>query len=124
MVRYSLSCPLLLGLIIVAIPRYTQGQLPLVPKKKDDRPLSSRVDALELPRQNPGHLLPPPGTTDVESIARIEGNTATQEIKECHAVMDHHRCLPVAAEGGMPVNQVDERAAEVRAIQLGSMRLP
>ncbi len=32
---YSLTCPLMLGPIIVAIPKYTKGKLALVPKKKD-----------------------------------------------------------------------------------------
>ena len=32
---YSLTCPLMLGTILVAIPKYTKGKLPLVPKNKD-----------------------------------------------------------------------------------------
>ncbi len=46
---YSLTCPLMLGPIIVAIPKYTKGKLALVPKKKDGEPLTSKVDALEAP---------------------------------------------------------------------------
>jgi len=115
---YSLSCPLLLAPIIVAIPKYTKGQLALVPKKHDGTPLTSRVDALELPRQNPGYLLPPPGTTDVESLAKGPGEDATREIKEWQAIMDHLCRLPVAVKGDLPVIPVDERAAEVRAIKV------
>lgn len=115
---YSLSCPLMLGPIIVAIPKYTKGELALVPKKKDGTPLTSRVDALELPRQNPGYLLPPPGTTDVESIAKGVGKDAAHEIKEWQAIMDHLRRLPVTVKGELPVIPTDERAAEVRAIKL------
>jgi 5'-nucleotidase len=115
---YSLSCPLMLGPIIVAIPKYTKGQLALVPKKKDGTPLTSRVDALELPRQNPGYLLPPPGTTDVESIAKGAGKDANHEIKEWQAIMDHLRRLPVTGKGELPMIPIDERAAEVRAIKL------
>jgi 5'-nucleotidase/UDP-sugar diphosphatase len=115
---YSLSCPLMLGPIIVAIPKYTKGKLVLVPKKKDGTPLTSKVDALELPRQNPGYLLPPPGTTDVESIAKGVGKDATHEIKEWQAIMDHLRSLPVTVKGELPVIPTDERAAEVRAIKL------
>ncbi len=66
---YSLTCPLMLGPIIVAIPKYTKGKLALVPKKKDGTPLTSKVDALEMPRENTGYLLPPPGTTDAASVA-------------------------------------------------------
>jgi 5'-nucleotidase len=116
---YSLSCPLMLGPIIVAIPKYTKGQLALVPKKKDGTPLKTRVDALEMPRENSGYLLPPPGTTDVASVANGVGKDASLEIKEWQAIMDHLRKLPVTAKGKLPLIPVDARAAEVRAIKLG-----
>ena len=32
---YSLTCPTMLAMILVAIPKYTKGKLPLVPKNKD-----------------------------------------------------------------------------------------
>jgi 5'-nucleotidase len=32
---YSLTCPLYLGLIVAAIPKFSKGALPLVPKGKD-----------------------------------------------------------------------------------------
>jgi len=115
---HSLSCPLMLGPIIVAIPRYTKGKLALVPKKKDGTPLTSRVEALELPPENPGYLLPPPGTTDLESVVKGAGSYATQEIKEWQAIMDYLRSLPVTVKGELPVIPVDERAAEVRAIKM------
>ena len=116
---YSLSCPLMLGPIIVAIPKYTKGKLALVPKKKDGTPLTSRVDALEMPRENSGYLLPPPGTTDASSVATGTGKKAGLEIKEWQAIMDHLRKLPVKNKGDLPVIPVDERAAEVRAIKVG-----
>jgi len=116
---YSLSCPLMLGPIIVAIPKYTKGKLALVPKKKDGTPLTSKVDALELPRQNMGYLLPPPGTTDVSSVDVGTGTNAGREIKEWQAIMDHIRSLPVTVKGELPVIPVDGRAAEVRAIKMG-----
>jgi 5'-nucleotidase / UDP-sugar diphosphatase len=116
---YSLTCPLMLGPIIVAIPKYTKGKLALVPKKKDGTPLKSRVDALEMPRENSGYLLPPPGTTDPASVATAVGNHAGLEIKEWQAIMDHLRNLPVKNKGELPLIPVDERAAEVRAIKVG-----
>lgn len=116
---YSLTCPLMLGPIIVAIPKYTKGKLELVPKKKDGTPLKSRVDALEIPLENSGYLLPPPGTTDASSVATGEGKNAGREIKEWQAIMDHLRRLPVKNKGELPVIPVDERAAEVRAIKAG-----
>ena len=114
---YSLTCPLMLGPIIVAIPKYTKGKLALVPKKKDGTPLTSRVDALEMPRENSGYLLPPPGTTDPASVATAVGKHAGLEIKEWQAIMDHLRSLP-AKNGALPVIPVDARAAEVRAIKV------
>jgi len=116
---YSLTCPLMLAPIIVAIPKYTKGMLALVPKKKDGTPLTSRVDALEMPRENSGYLLPPPGTTDASSVATGTGKNAGREIKEWQAIMDHLRSLPVKKAGDLPVIPVDERAAEVRAIKAG-----
>jgi 5'-nucleotidase len=116
---YSLTCPLMLGPIIVAIPKYTKGKLALVPKKKDGTPLKSRVEALEMPRENSGYLLPPPGTTDPASVATAVGKHAGLEIKEWQAIMDHLRRLPVKTKGDLPVIPVDARAAEVRAIKVG-----
>jgi 5'-nucleotidase/UDP-sugar diphosphatase len=115
---YSLTCPLMLGPIIVAIPKYTKGKLALVPKKKDGTLLKSRVDALDMPRENSGYLLPPPGTTDASSAATGTGKNADLEIKEWQAIMDFLRKLP-AKKGKLPVIPVDERAAEVRAIKMG-----
>lgn len=116
---YSLTCPLMLGTILVAIPKYTKGKLTLAPKKKDGTPLTARVDALETPRENSGFLLAPPGQVDHSSVATGGGSGAVQEIKEWQAIMDHLSRLPVTAKGELPVIPVDERAAEVRAIKIG-----
>jgi 5'-nucleotidase len=114
---YSLTCPLYLGLIIVAIPKYTKGKLALVPKNKAGQPLKSRVEALEDPRSETPYLLPPPGAMDKGSVATGTGSNAVREIKEWQAIMDHLRRLPVKSKGQLPVVPVDERAAEVRAIK-------
>jgi 5'-nucleotidase len=116
---YSLTCPLMLGPIIVAIPKYTNGKLPLVPKNKAGQPLKSRVEALDAPHDNSGYLLPPPGTMDKGSVASVAGKDAVSEIKEWQAIMDHLRSLPVKTKGELPVIPVDARAAEVRAIKEG-----
>lgn len=116
---YSLTCPLMLGQIIVAIPKYTKGKLPLVPKKKDGTPLTSKVDALDMPRENSGYLLPPPGTTDASSAATGTGKNAGLEIKEWQAIMDYLRSLPIKTKGKLPVIPVDDRANEMRAIKAG-----
>jgi 5'-nucleotidase len=116
---YSLTCPLMLGTILVAIPKYTKGKLPLVAKNKEGQPFTSRVEALEAPRENSGYLLAPPGTVDKGSVATGAGTDGVREIKEWQAIMDHLRSLPVKNKGELPVIPVDERAAEVRAIKVG-----
>ena len=115
---YSLTCPLYLGVIVVAIPKYTKGKLALVPKNKEGQPLTSRVEALDDPRDNnTPYLLPPPGTVDKGSVAT--GADTAREIKEWQAIMDHLRRLPVKGQDTLPTIPVDERAAEVRAIRAG-----
>ena len=115
---YSLTCPLYLGQILVAIPKYTKGKLPLVAKNKDGQPLKSKVEALDDPRDDTPDLLPPGGTMDKDSIATMTGKGAVREIKEWQAIMDHLRRLP-AKKGELPVIPVDDRANEVRAIKAG-----
>jgi 5'-nucleotidase len=103
----------------VAIPKYSKGKLSLAAKNKDGQPLTSRVDALDAPKDNPGFLLGPHGTVDKESVAIGGGKGAVHEIKEWQAIMDHLRSLPVKKKGDLPVIPVDERAAEIRAIKAG-----
>jgi 5'-nucleotidase len=107
----------MLGTILVGIPKYTKGKLPLFPKNKAGRPLTSKVDALDDPRRSTAHLMAPPGTVDESSVAMGAGKTAAHEIKEWQAIMDHLRRLSVKTKGEIPVIPVDERAAEVRAIK-------
>ena len=114
---YSLTCPLMIGPIIVAIPKYTKGKLPLVAKNKFGQTLTSKVEGLDAPCQNSGYLLPPPGTVDRSSVATGSGLGVLREIKEWQAIMDHLRQLPVKKPGELPIIPVDERAAEVRAIR-------
>jgi len=116
---YSLTCPLYLGKIIVAIPKYTKGKLALVPKNKVGQPLTSKVEALDDPRDSTPDLLPPTGALDNRSVATEAGKDALREIKEWQAIMDHLRSLPVKSKGELPTIPVDERAAEVRAIKDG-----
>jgi 5'-nucleotidase / UDP-sugar diphosphatase len=116
---YSLTCPLYLGIIIVAIPKYTKGKLPIVPKNKNGQPLKSRVEALDDPRSGTPNLLPPPGTADKGSVATMAGKEAVREIKEWQAIMDHLHSLPLKSMAELPMIPVDERAAEVRAIKMG-----
>jgi len=116
---YSLTCPLYVGVILVAIPKYTKGKLPLVAKNKEGQQLASKVEALDAPRENSGYLLAPPGKVDQSSVATAAGSGAPREIKEWQAIMDYLRDLPVMKQGELPVIPVDKRAAEVRALKAG-----
>lgn len=116
---YSLTCPLYLALFIVAIPKYTKGKLTVVPKNKAGTPLKSRTEALDLPRGSTPDLLPPKGAVDGDSIATASSTGAVREIKEWQAIMDYLCTLPKKSDGELPVIPVDERAAEVRAFNVG-----
>lgn len=116
---YSFTTPMYLAMILVAIPAYTKGKLPLVPKNKAGQPLASKVEALDTPRNSTPDLLAPTGSIDRGSIARTSTNGAVQEIKEWQAIMDHLRALPVESKGQLPIIPIDERAGEVRAIKVG-----
>jgi len=115
---YSLTCPLMAGMFLAAIPKYTKGQLALVPKNKDGQPLKSKVEALDDPRHDTPYLLPPPGIVDERSIRTVTEKGAVQEIKEWQAIMDHLRHLPVKSPDELPTIPVDERASEVRGIKV------
>jgi 5'-nucleotidase len=116
---YSFTCPLMLGVILLGIPKYTKGKLPLVAKNKAGQRLTSRVEALDAPHENSGFLLSPPGKVDKDSVAVGAANGEVREIKEWQALMDHLDRLPVKSKGELPVIPVDQRAAEVRAIKVG-----
>jgi 5'-nucleotidase len=115
---YSLTCPLMVGQFIVAIPKFTKGKLPLVAKNRKGQPLKSKVEALDDPRDTTPDLLPPPGKLDRKSVVTGGKNKAAKEIKEWQAIMDYLRTLPVKSKGELPTIPVDERAAEVRAIKV------
>jgi 5'-nucleotidase/UDP-sugar diphosphatase len=116
---YSLTCPLMVASLIVAIPKFSKGKLQLVAKNRKGQQLTSKVEALEDPRGSTPDLLAPTGSTDRKSVATGGKNKAAKEIKEWQAIMDHLRSLPVKKKGDLPMIPVDERAAEVRAIKVG-----
>jgi 5'-nucleotidase/UDP-sugar diphosphatase len=116
---FSITCPLMLAPLIVALPKLTGGKLAVVPKNKDGQPLKSRIEALvDIPQYNTAQMMLPNGTIDRESLATETSNGAIREIKEWQAIMDHLRNLPVKNKGELPMIPVDERAAEIRAINL------
>jgi 5'-nucleotidase / UDP-sugar diphosphatase len=84
---------------------------------REGQPITSRVEALDAPRDDTPYLLLPPGMVDRGTVATGAENGAVREIKEWQAIMDHLRRLPVESPGELSTIPVDERAAEVRAIR-------
>jgi 5'-nucleotidase/UDP-sugar diphosphatase len=116
---YSLTCPLMVGQIIVGIPKYTKGKLAFAPKTKSGEPFTSKTEALDSPHHYSGYMLSPPGTVDKRSVETGTANGVVGEIKEWHAITEHLRSLPAKSKGELPTIPVDRRAAEVRAIKVG-----
>jgi 5'-nucleotidase / UDP-sugar diphosphatase len=116
---YGLTCPLMVGQIIVGIPKYTKGKLTFAPKTKTGEPLTSKADALDSPHKYAGYMLPPPSTVDKRSVEVGTAKGAVGEIKEWQAIMEHLRSFPAKRKGELPTVTIDKRAAEVRAINVG-----
>jgi 5'-nucleotidase / UDP-sugar diphosphatase len=111
---YSLTTPIYLGMIIAAIPKYSKGQLSLVPKNAKGEPLKTKVEALEMPKDNVAEMLAPNGIVMDKDETVLATNKVT-EIKEWQAIMDYLCRLPVKKGSKLPVVPVDARAVEVRA---------
>jgi 5'-nucleotidase/UDP-sugar diphosphatase len=114
---YSLTTPVYLGMIIVAIPKYSKGQHALAPKNAKGEPLKTKVEALEMPKENAAEMLAPNGIVMDKDETVLSTNKVT-EIKEWQAIMDYLCKLPVKEGSNIPVVPVDARAAEVRAIKV------
>ena len=114
---YSLTTPVYLGMIIAAIPKYSKGQLVLVPKNAKGEPLKTTVEALEMPKNNAAELLAPNGIV-MDKNETVFATDKVTEIKEWQAIMDHLRKLPVKKGSELPIVPVDARAAEVRAMKV------
>ena len=76
----------------------------------------SRFEALDDPRGNTPYPLPPPGSPDRESVGTGLEKKAVCEMKEGQVIMDHLQIRPVTGPDTLPMIPIDERAAEVRAI--------
>jgi len=118
---YSLTCPLMLAMILIAIPKYTKGQLPLVAKNKDGQPLTSKVEALNDPRSGTPDLLSPTGKWIGPVSQPHRGKALPGRSRNGRRLwmIDHLRARPVRSPAELPVIPVDERASEVRAIKVG-----
>jgi len=114
---YSLTTPLYLGMIITAIPKYSKDQLLLVPKNVKGEPLKTKVEALEMPKDNAAEMLAPNGIV-MDMNETVLATDKVTEIKEWQAIMDYLHKLPINRGSKLPIIPVDKRATEVRAIKV------
>ena len=109
---YGVTCPLFFALMVIAIPKFTDGKLALAAKNKHGRPLQSRVEAIAVPARFTPDVLPQTGTSiDVADMVELAGG-APVEIKEWQAIMEYLQALPAAGAGELPIVPTDARANE------------
>jgi 5'-nucleotidase/UDP-sugar diphosphatase len=117
---YGVTSPLFFALMVVAIPKLTEGRLALVAKNRHGQPLRSRVEAIAAPAVLTPDLLPQAGTSiDVAEVVGVTAEGAPVEIKEWQAIMEYLQAMPASAAGELPVVPTDARANEPRFIRIG-----
>ena len=109
---YGVTCPLFFALMLIAIPKFTDGRLTLVAKDRHGQPLQSRVEAIAVPARENARPAAPAWNVD-----RCGGNGWHRlprcipiEIKEWQAIMEYLQALPVAVAGELPIVPTDARA--------------
>jgi len=116
---YGITSPLFFALMLIAIPKFTDGRLTLVAKDKQGKPLQSRVAAVAVPLRETPDLLPQAGTSiDVVEMVGSSAQGNPVEIKEWQAIMEHLQALPAAVAGELPIVPTDVRANEPRFIRV------
>ncbi len=116
---YGVTCPLFFALMVIAIPKFTDGKLALVAKNKQGRPLQSRVEAIAVPARFTPDVLPQTGTSiDVAEMVELSAGGAPVEIKEWQAIMEYLQALPAVGRGELPIVPTDARANEPRFIRV------
>jgi 5'-nucleotidase len=116
---YGITSPLFFALIVIAIPKLTDGRLTLVAKDKQGKPLQSRVAAVAVPLRETPDLLPEAATSiDVVDMVGSSAQSHPVEIKEWQAIMDFLQAMPAAGAGELPIVPTDARANEPRFIRV------
>ena len=116
---YGVTCPLFFALMVIAIPRFTDGRLALVAKNRHGQPLQSRVEAIAVPPRLTPDLLPQTGTSiNVAEMVELSAAGAPVEIKEWQAIMEYLQALPAAVAGELPLVPTDARASEPRFVRV------
>ena len=116
---YGITSPVFFALLVIAIPKFTEGRLTLAAKDKHGKPLQSRVAAVAVPLQETPDLLPQAGASiDVVDMVGSSAQSGPVEIKEWQAIMDYLQALPAAGAGKLPIVPTDARANEPRFIRV------
>jgi len=116
---YGITSPLFFALLLIAIPKFTDGRLTLVAKDKQGKPLQSRVAAIAVPLLETPDLLPQAGTSiDVVEMVGSSAQGNPVEIKEWQAIMEYLQALPATVAGELPIVPTDVRANEPRFIRV------
>jgi 5'-nucleotidase/UDP-sugar diphosphatase len=116
---YGVTSPLFFALMVIAIPKFTDGRLTLVAKNRHGQPLQSRVEAIAVPAWLTPDLLPQTGTSiNVAEMVKLSAKGAPVEIKEWQAIMEYLRALPAAVAGELPIVPTDARADEPRFVRV------
>jgi len=116
---HGVTSPLFFALMVIAIPKLTDGRLALVAKNRQGQPLQSRVEAIAVPARLTPDLLPQTGTwIDVEKMVELSAEGAPVEIKEWQAIMEYLQAIPAAVAGELPIVPTDARANEPRFIRV------
>ena len=116
---YGITSPLFFAMLLIAIPKFTDGRLTLVAKDKQGKPLQSRVAAIAVPLLETPDLLPQAGTSiDVVEMVGSSAQSDPVEIKEWQAIMKYLQALPAAVAGELPIVPTDARANEPRFIRV------
>ena len=116
---YGVTCPLFFALMLVAIPKFTQGKLSFTARDREGKPLESQVDAIPVPERETPDLLPEAGISidSLDMLGTSDGG-APVEIKEWQAIMEYMMALPVTGPGELPMVPTDARASELRFIRV------
>jgi 5'-nucleotidase / UDP-sugar diphosphatase len=115
---YSVATNRLLGLFATTVPEFRQGSLRIVFKNKSGIPISTRGEAIAVPRSTSPYMTHLSGTTDPQSLVPDIQEHGFKEIKVWQAVMDNIRSIPLKNQNKITILRKDTESREIRAIDM------
>ena len=106
-------------MILVAIPKYTKGKLPLVAQEQGRSAPHVEGRGTRRPAQRHARPAAAAGHVDKTSVATGAGNGAVRRSRNGRRSWITSAVCRSRARANCPTIPVDERAAEVRAIKVG-----